>query len=168
MLKATTLSATWKVIVEPLKAGGTRISYGSIYNILKANQMINKPYKPRRQRSFKRWQRRRPDSLWQTCIKYYGNLLGRIPRQILSDHGAQFYSEDGGSQFTAYLEAHGIEHILGSIGKPTTQGKIERFFQTFELHYPRFNDMTEFLEHYNYVRPYRSLNLLTPAEVYYS
>jgi putative transposase len=57
---------------------------------------------------------------------------------------------------------------MGSIGKPTTQGKIERFFQTFELYYPRFNDMTEFQQHYNYVRPHRSLNFLTPAEVYYA
>jgi len=30
---------------------------------------------------------------------------------------------------------------------PKPQGKIERFFQTFELYYPRFNDMAEFLEH---------------------
>jgi len=72
---------------------------------------------------------------------------GRIPRQILSDHDAHFHSEDGGSQFTAYLEVHAIEHIVSSIGKPLTQGKIERFFQTFELCYPRSNDMTEFLEH---------------------
>ena len=95
--------------------------------------------------------------------------VGRIPRQILCDgHEAQYYSEDGRSQFTAYLEARGIEHITSSIGKPTTQAKIERFFQTFELYYPRFNDITDFLEHYNYVRPDRSLNFLTPAEVYYS
>ena len=76
------------------------------------------------------------------------------------------------SWLTAHLEAHGVEHILqhilGSIGKPTTQGKTECFWQTFELYYPRFNDGTEFLEHYNYVRPHRSLNFLTPAEVYYS
>ena len=46
--------------------------------------------------------------------------------------------------------------------------KIERFFETFELCYPRFNDMTEFLEQYSCVRPHRSQDLLTPPEVYYS
>jgi len=193
-----------QAISAHLRRGGVEVSNGSIYTILHNHTLPVKAYAPRRRRTYIRFQRTHPDSLWQTDIKYYRNryliaflddcsryvpnailckhattwrilkLLdttlsrGRIPRQILSDHGSQFYSEDGGSQFTAHLEAHGIEHILGSIGKPTTQGKIERFWQTFELYYPRFNGMTEFLEHYNYVRPHRSLNFLTPSEVYYS
>jgi len=90
---------------------------------------------------------------------------GRAPHQILSDHGAQFYSDYSPSQFTEFCENHGIEHIMGSIGKPTTQGKIERFFRTFKAYYPRFNNMPEFLHHYNHVKPHRSLNFLTPAEV---
>jgi transposase InsO family protein len=62
---------------------------------------------------------------------------GRTPRQILSDHGTQYWSNDGPGRFTNFCERHGIEHVQGSIGKPTTQGKIERFFQTFMLYYPR-------------------------------
>jgi transposase InsO family protein len=73
---------------------------------------------------------------------------GRTPRQILSDHGTQYFSNDGPGRFTDFCETHGIEHIHGSIGKPTTQGKIQRFFQTFMLYYPRFNDMPRFVEHY--------------------
>jgi len=88
------------------------------------------------------------------------------PREILSDHGSQFYSDDSKSSFTKFCEQHGIEHILGSIGKPTTQGKIERFFQTFTAYYPRFSSPTQFKQYYNHVRPHRSLNFLTPAEVY--
>jgi transposase InsO family protein len=65
-------------------------------------------------------------------------------------------------RFTLYLEAHGIKHITDSIGKPTTQGKIERFFQTFEPHYPRFNDMELFREYYNN-KPLGSLNHKTPS-----
>jgi transposase InsO family protein len=184
-----------------LKSHGIQVSHGSIYTILKTNQMINEPYKPRRQRTYKRWQRRRPDSLWQTDIKYYGNHYliaflddcsrylvgaslhrnatttrilhtlktclsnGRTPRQILSDHGTQFYSNDGPSQFTAYLEARGIEHIMGSIGKPTTQGKIERFFRTFAAYYPRFNDLEIFRTYYN-AKPHAGLNYMTPEQVY--
>ena len=193
-----------QAISAHLKRQRVEVSNGSVYTILHNHAFPVKEYAPRRRKTYIRFQREHPDSLWQTDIKYYGDryliaflddcsryvpsatlckhatttrilkLLdetlsrGRIPGQILSDHGSQFYSEDGGSQFTAYLEAHGIEHITGSIGKPTTQGKIERFFQTFELYYPRFNGMAEFLEHYNNVRPHRSLNFLTPAEVYYS
>jgi transposase InsO family protein len=159
-----------------------KVSSGSAYTILKTNGLITKPYKPRRQRTFIRFQRAHPDSLWQTDIKYYGseyligflddcsrylpgaNLYpeattdtvletleealsaGRPPKQILSDHGSQYWSDDGPGRFTNYCTQHGIEHILGSTGKPTTQGKIERFWQTFQLYYPRFNNMTEFRE----------------------
>lgn len=190
-----------EAIEAHLKSHGVQVSHGSIYTILKTHQLITEPYRPRRQRSFKRWQRRRPDSLWQTDVKYYGcqyliaflddcsrylvgaslnrnatttRILhtlktclsnGRTPRQILSDHGSQYYSEDGGSQFTAYLQAHGIEHILGSIGKPTTQGKIERFFRTFSAYYPRFNNLEAFRIYYN-TKPHAALNYMTPEQVY--
>jgi len=193
-----------EAISAHLRREGVEVSNGSTYTILHNHALPIKAYAPRRRRTYIRFQRAHPDSLWQTDIKYYGTqyliaflddcsryvpnailcehattsrilkLLdetlsqGRTPGQILSDHRTQFYSDDGESIFTEFCERHGIEHIFGSIGKPTTQGKIERFWQTFELYYPRFNDMTEFLQHYNYVRPHRSLNFLTPAEVYYS
>jgi transposase InsO family protein len=180
-----------------------KVSCGSAYTILKRNGLITKPYKPRKQRTFIRFQRAHPDSLWQTDIKYYGdhyliaflddcsrylpaaslypeattdNVLGtleealaegRIPKQILSDHGTQYWSNDGPSRFTSFCQTHGIEHILGSTGKPTTQGKIERFWQTFELYYPRFNNLDRFREAYNH-KPHRSLNYKTPAEIYFN
>jgi transposase InsO family protein len=106
------------------------------------------------------------DNVLETLQQALSN--GRTPRQILSDHGMQYWSSGGPSRFTDFCATHGIEHILGSTGKPTKQGKIERFFQTFTAYYPRFNDMTEFLEHYNHVKRHRSLNFLTPAEVYYA
>jgi hypothetical protein len=62
---------------------------------------------------------------------------------------------------------HGIQHIVGSTGKPTTQGKIERFWQTFELYCPRYNDLDRFREAYNH-RPHRSLNFKTPEEIYFN
>jgi len=184
-----------------LKAHGVQVSHGSIHTIIKQNHLPMRTYAPRRQRTYTRFARQHPDSLWQTDIKYYGdeyliaylddrsryvpaielymeattdNLLnltdyalshGRTPSQVLSDGGPQFYSDNGKSRFTLYLESHGIQHITGSIGKPTTQGKIERFFQTFELYYPRFNDLNRFREYYNN-KPHRSLNYKTPAQVY--
>jgi len=54
---------------------------------------------------------------------------------------------------------------MGSIGKPTTQGKIERFWQAFELYYSRFNNLDRFREAYNH-KPHRILNYKTPAEIY--
>jgi len=180
-----------------------KISSGSAYTILKHNGFITNPYKPRKQRTFIRFVRPYPDSLWQTDITEYGdhyliaflddcsrylsaaglypeattdNVLetlelalsnGRTPEQILSDHGTQYWSNDGPGRFTVSCESHGIDHILGSIGKPTTQGKIERFFQTFQRYYPRFNNVDRFRKYYN-DKPHRSLNYRTPAQIYFN
>jgi transposase InsO family protein len=193
-----------QAISAHLRRESVEVSNGSVYKILHNHSLPIKTYAPRIKRTYIRFQRAHPDSLWQTDIKYYGDRYliafiddcsryvpaaslnpesstdtvletlqealsnGRTPKQILSDHGTQSWSNDGPGRFTDFCIQHGIEHIFGSTGKPTTQGKIERFWQTFELYYPRFNNMTEFLEHYNYVRPHRSLNFLTPAEIYYS
>jgi len=186
-----------------LKRQGIQVSHRSITTIIRKHSLPIRSYSPRKQRTYIRFQRANPDSLWQTDIKYYGhqyliaflddcsryltgltllpnattnnilNLLeetlrqGRNPTQILSDHGTQYYSDDGKSRFTEFCEQHGIEHIFGSIGKPTTQGKIERFFQTFQLYYPRFNNLDRFREAYNH-KPHRSLNYKTPAEIYFN
>jgi transposase InsO family protein len=56
------------------------------------------------------------------------------PREILTDHGSQFWSvRKGESSFDTYCQQQRIKHILGGIGKPTTQGKIERWFRTYDL-----------------------------------
>jgi len=184
-----------------LKAHGVQVSHGSIHTIIKQNHLPMRTYAPRKQRTYIRFQRAHPDSLWQTDITNYANQYliafiddcsryvpsaslclepttdnvletlqealsnGRTPHQILSDHGTQYWSNPGPGRFTSFCETHGIEHIQGSIGKPTTQGKIERFFQTFEQYYPRFNDLDRFRDYYNN-KPHRSLKYKTPAQVY--
>jgi transposase InsO family protein len=53
------------------------------------------------------------------------------PRQILTDHGAQYWSDRGESQFTKELKTLGILHIKAGIRKPTTTGKVERWHRTY-------------------------------------
>jgi hypothetical protein len=60
-----------------------------------------------------------------------------------------------------------IKHILGGIGKPTTQGKIERWFRTYDQEHSRFALHRKFIEYYNYERPHMALNYSTPAEVHF-
>jgi hypothetical protein len=46
------------------------------------------------------------------------------PRQILTDHGAQFYSaRHGESTFDKKLNELRIEHMMSGTGRPTTTGK---------------------------------------------
>ena len=91
------------------------------------------------------------------------------PREILTDHGSQFYSiRQGESTFTQFCLEKGITHILGGIGKPTTLGKIERWFRTYDQEHDRFQLHRKFVNYYNYERPHMSLNYKTPAEVYFN
>lgn len=55
-----------------------------------------------------------------------------VPQRLLSDNGAALNPSRRGSegQLVTYLTSLGVEAITGRPGRPTTQGKNERFHQT--------------------------------------
>ncbi len=64
--------------------------------------------------------------LLEELIKRYGT-----PREILTDHGSQFYAVRGGvSTFDIFCIEREIEHILAGVRHPQTNGKVERKFRT--------------------------------------
>ena len=188
-----------------LRIQGVNVCHMTVYRIL-CQEGLNHPLaKPRQQRTYKRWQRNRSNSLWQCDLKIAEDrwlitilddhsryvtasqifkegtaenvirLLDEAiceyskPREILTDHGSQFWSvRKGESSFQTYCQQNKIKHILGGIGKPTTLGKIERWFRTYDLEHPRFQLHRKFIEYYNYERPHMALNYKTPAEVYFN
>jgi putative transposase len=90
------------------------------------------------------------------------------PKEILTDHGSQFYSvRHGESSFARFCSEIDIAHILGGIGRPTTLGKIERWFRTYDQEHARFQLHRKFIEYYNWKRPHMSLKYNTPAQVYF-
>jgi len=102
--------------------------------------------------------------LWDQAIHEYGK-----PREALTDHGSVFWSvRKGESSFNRYCRQQRIKHIMGGIGKPTTQGKIERWFRTYDLEHDRFPLHRKFIHYYNWERPHMALNYKTPAEVYFT
>jgi len=91
--------------------------------------------------------------------------------QCISDHGAQFVTNhtNGESKFTEFLAKQGIQQILCRIKHPQSNGKIEKWFDTYNNHRQAFNTKKEFLEWYNEIRPHRSLNfaeLETPQQAF--
>jgi len=78
--------------------------------------------------------------------------------------GSQFYANFGEikaagiSKFQQYLIGRKINHILGRVHHPQTNGKIERFYETFQSKIQNFNSMEEFVIWYNTKRPHMSLN----------
>jgi len=84
---------------------------------------------------------------------------GKI-KQCISDHGSQLVSNiiDGKSRFEAYLKLNGIKQILCKIKHPQSNGKVEKWFDTYDNHRFAFKTKEEFLFWYNELRPHRSLN----------
>jgi len=193
-----------QLIAGYLKTQGVKVGSTTVYRILCLEGLNHPLEKPRIKRTYRRWQRKNPNSLWQCDLKLVGDewlitilddhsryvtashifnegtaenviwLLDQAiheyakPREILTDHGSQFWSvRKGESSFDEYCEAKKIKHILGGIGKPTTLGKIERWFRTYDLEHTRFKLHWKFVKYYNWERPHMALNYSTPAEVYY-
>lgn len=95
-------------------------------------------------------------------IRIYGK-----PKQILTDNGSAYGSKSKHSKFDRKLGHRGIQHIRGTVHSPTTQGKVERLFQTFKREFKFCNGDSEFWRmRYNHFRPHMSLNKKTPDEVY--
>jgi transposase InsO family protein len=97
--------------------------------------------------------------------------VGHRPR-LLSDNGASYISGD----LAEWLDDKKIEHIRGAPYHPQTQGKIERWHQTLKnrillnnYYLPREleEQISAFVENYNNKRLHKSLNNLTPADVYF-
>jgi len=98
------------------------------------------------------------------------------PRSILSDHGSTFYAvesdarEKGLTEFEKYLLKSKIRFIMGRVDHPQTNGKIEKFFDTFEKKVKFFSSIDEFFTWYNEVRPHGAFDLSkveTPIQMFY-
>ena len=63
-------------------------------------------------------------NLFEKSVRKWG-----LPRETLSDRGAQYYSGPGEAcGFLEHLQSKGVKHIYASVKKPTTCGKMERWW----------------------------------------
>ena len=92
--------------------------------------------------------------------------------RLLSDNGPSYLSKE----LKDYLENQQIKHTRGAPFHPMTQGKIERYHRSMKnvvklqnYYFPGDleEEISRFVEYYNYHRYHESLNNLTPADVYY-
>ena len=95
--------------------------------------------------------------------------------EVITDHGTEFYANkrdkhgEADHSFESYLAENRIKHTLCAVGRPQSNGKIERFFQTYDKQRWRFDSLEEFVDYYNFQRPHQSLRydeLETPAEAF--
>ncbi len=115
----------------------------------------------------------------ETAIEKHGK-----PASIMTDHGSQFYANEketakkrGEGEFEKKLTELGIRQILAGVGRPQTNGKVERLhgeiqrkLHEFEEIMMRKSDPIDlFMQWYNHDRPHRSLdwdNQETPAQAF--
>ena len=117
---------------------------------------------------FKRSTAENSIALLNSGIAEYGK-----PKAVMTDHGSSYYANhpnatQENTEFRIALNALGIKHYLARVNRPQTNGKVERFFLTYKTEYTTgtFNNIKEFIKHYNEARPHMSLNYKTPKEVW--
>ncbi len=100
--------------------------------------------------------------LLESCVGEWGP-----PQEVLTGHDVQYHAMRGGtSRFDVRLGELGIRHILAGVRRPTTTGKIERWWGTYDREGWRFETLDDFLFYYNQVRPHQSLDYEKPLEVF--
>lgn len=100
--------------------------------------------------------------LFEKACRKYG-----YPRETLSDRGTQYYANLGETcRFLEHMRSKNVKHIYASVKKPTTCGKLERFWGTHNRERWNFTSLKKFIDYYNYKRPHMSLNWYTPYAVY--
>jgi putative transposase len=96
---------------------------------------------------------------FMNAITKYGK-----PENILTDNGVQFHLN---GPFEEFCKKNGINHILGRVHHPQTNGKIERWFGTYKLEFqPQRWTLDEFVKIYNEVRLHQGIGYKTPYERY--
>ena len=100
-----------------------------------------------------------------------------LPKEILTDQGAQFATWKGITQFQKFLGHLGIHHTMARSHHPQTCGKIEAFHRSIKrelIDVERFVSQEEaaqriaaYVDHYNYGRPHQGIGGFTPADRYF-
>ena len=97
-------------------------------------------------------------------------------REVITDHGTEFYAnkrdKDGEANhsFEKYCKDKGIKQLLCRYNHPQSNGKIEKWFHTYEQHRYRYDTLEEFIDWYNTIKPHMSLdwdNLQTPEQAFW-
>lgn len=99
-------------------------------------------------------------------------------KEVITDHGSQFFANktdkngESESSFGEFLAKNEIKHILARVKHPQTNGKIEKWYHTYEKSRKLFDDFDKFLNWYNSVRYHESLDekhyLQTPEDAFWA
>ena len=96
---------------------------------------------------------------FKAAIKRFGK-----PGAILTDNGVQFHVN---GEFEKFCKIQKINHILGRVHHPQTNGKIERWFGTYKTEFNRKKDtLISFVDYYNKERLHQGIHYQVPFQRY--
>lgn len=108
----------------------------------------------------------------QAAVAAYG-----LPKEILTDRGAQFHSWKGMSGFEELLARYGIKHAMARAHNPSCNGKIESVHRNLqkELLWRKYmenwqeatTEIEKYIDYYNHERPHQGIGGLVPADRYF-
>jgi len=114
--------------------------------------------------------------LVRKTLDEYGEI--RKIREVITDHGTQFFANkkdkngESESDFSLFLKKNEIKHILARVKHPQTNGKVEKWYHTYEKNRKLFDDFDKFLSWYNSIRYHESLDekhyLQTPEDAFWA
>lgn len=100
-----------------------------------------------------------------------------VPKELLTDRGAQYATWRGKGIFTKELEKLGVKQILAAPRHPQTVGKMERFWGTLFrecIESAVFLDLDDarrriglFIDWFNFRRPHQGIGGLVPADRFF-
>ena len=110
----------------------------------------------------------------EEVLAKYGHI--RRLREVITDHGQEFYSNkrrpDGTADhgFETFCADQGIKQILCKYNHPQSNGKVEKWFDTYKRNREAFETFDDLVHWYNRLRPHSSLDeerLETPEMAFY-
>ena len=115
-------------------------------------------------------------AVFEDLVHEYWGMRGL--RELIIDNGSQFgahRTDDKGewnSEFKRIVEGYGTKIIRTSVNHPQTNGKLEKWNDTYERARKDFESFEDFVFWYNNVRPHESLgwkynDLETPEEAFW-
>lgn len=102
----------------------------------------------------------------------YKKSIAQRSTKILTDRASYYIAR----RLNLFYGENNLIRIIGPINRPTSRGKVERFFKTVkhDLRSESFESlaaisslMNSYIDYYNNVRGHHSLDHLTPADVYF-
>jgi len=97
----------------------------------------------------------------ERAVQEYGHICPL--RELIMDHGSEFGAHrrdengDWDSEFKQYLGSKGIHPILARVKHPQTNGKVEKWFDTYDRFRYEYQTVDDFVVWYNN-RPHGSLD----------